>query len=298
MIRKMLFQFLDLFSPSIGAKLIYKLMSTPRIRKLRDFEEKILENARKETVKFKNFDIQTYRWGDPENRLVFLVHGWEGQAGNLTGLVDLLLQKGYQVMAFDAPAHGKSSRGKTNMFEFTEFVSIMFKEYQPDVIISHSLGSVTAAGVLRRNRDIHIKQWIIVTAPHNFKDKMKEVSDFLGVTNRTMSRLKKMVEKDAGEGIDMLNMKEYCGNLKNVSEALIVHSKEDKVLSIDLARKVHKDFPLSKLIELDGLGHYTILWSEELKEVLSTQLNYNKASEGLTNLVSHSDSMHTHNIGE
>ncbi|PCJ79804.1 MAG: hypothetical protein COA57_15345, partial [Flavobacteriales bacterium] len=71
------------------------------------------------------------------------------------------------------------------------------------------------------------------------------------------------------------------------SEALIVHSKEDKVLSIDLARKVHKDFPLSKLIELDGFGHYTILWSEELKEVISAQLNYNKAFAGLTNLVSH-----------
>jgi len=298
MVRKMLFRFLDLFAPAIGASQIYKLMSTPRIRKLRDFEEKILDNSRRERVKFKNFDIQTYRWGDPENKLVFLVHGWEGQAGNLTGLVDLLLQKGYQVMAFDAPAHGKSSRGKTNMFEFTEFVSIMFKEYQPEVIISHSLGSVTAAGVLRRNGDIHIKQWILITAPHNFKDKMNEVSDYLGLTNRTMSRLIEMVEKDAGEPLEMLNMKEYCGNLKNVSEALIVHSKEDRILSIDLARKVHRDFPLSKLIELDGFGHYSILWSEELKEVLSTQLNSNKALGGLTNVVSHSDSMHTHNVGE
>ena len=82
-----------------------------------------------------------------------------------------------------------------------------------------------------------------------------------------------MVEHDAGESIEMLNMKDYCGNLKNVSEALIVHSKKDKVLSIDLARKVHKDFPQSKLIELEDLGHYTILWSEELKEIMSKNLN-------------------------
>ena len=272
MLLKLYFKCLDLFSPSIGARQIYKLMSKPRVRKLRDFEEKILDNSRKERVKFKNFDIQTYRWGNHENRLVFLVHGWEGQAGNLAGLVDLLLQNKYQVIAFDAPAHGKSSKGKTNLFEFTEFVSSMFKEYHPDVIISHSLGSVTAAGVLRKNRDIHIKQWILVTTPHNFKDTIKDVSDFLGVTNRTINRLIKMVEKDAGESIEMLNMKEYCGNLKNVSEALIVHSKEDKVLSVDLARKVHKDFPQSKLFELEGLGHYTILWSEELKEIIATSL--------------------------
>jgi len=264
---------LDLLSPTIAAMQIYKFMSNPRVRKLRDFEENILDNSRKERVKFKNFDIQTYSWGDEENKLVFLVHGWEGQAGNLAGLVDLLLQKKYQVMSFDAPSHGKSSKGKTNLFEFTEFVSIMYKKYQPDVIISHSLGSVTAAGALRKNSDIPVKQWILVTTPHSFKDTIKDVSNFLGVSNRTINRLITMVEKDAGESIENLNMKEYCGNLKNVSEALIVHSKEDKVLSIDLARKVHKDFPQSKLIELDDLGHYTILWSEKLKEILSTRLH-------------------------
>jgi len=82
-----------------------------------------------------------------------------------------------------------------------------------------------------------------------------------------------MVEKDAGESIEMLNMKEYCGNLKNVSEALIVHSKKDKVLPIDLAHKVHKDFPQSELIELENLGHYNILWSEELNQIISKKLN-------------------------
>ncbi|PHS51663.1 MAG: hypothetical protein COB01_09890 [Lutibacter sp.] len=278
MVRKMLFAILDLFSPSFGASQIYKLMSNPSVRKLKDFQEKILDNSRKESVKFKNFDIQTYRWGETNCKLVFLIHGWEGQAGNLTGLVDLLLQKKYQVMAFDAPAHGKSSKGKTNMFEFTEFVSIMFNKYQPDVIISHCMGSVTTAGVLRRNSDIHIEQWILVTAPFSFKDTIKEVSDFFGVTHRTVNKLTKMVEKDAGEPIEMLNMKTYCGNLKNVSKALIVHSKNDKVLPIALARKVNRDFPQSELIELEGLGHYTILWSEELKEIIKTRLKHSKAS--------------------
>jgi len=140
------------------------------------------------------------------------------------------------------------------------------------------MGSVTTAGVLRRNSDIHIEQWILVTAPFSFKDTIKEVSDFFGLTSRTTNKLIKMVEKDAGEPIEMLNMKTYCGNLKNVSEALIVHSKNDKVLPIALARKVNRDFPQSELIELEGLGHYTILWSEELKEIIKTRLKHSKAS--------------------
>jgi len=272
MVRNMFFRGLDLVFPSISAKLVYNVMSNPRVRKSRDIEEKVLNTSRKERVKFKNFNIQMYRWGDIENKIVLLIHGWEGQAGNFGGLVDLLLQKNYQVIAFDAPSHGKSSNGKTNMLEFAEFVSFMLKEYRPEAIISHSLGSVTTVVALDGNKDIPIKHWFLVTTPHSMKDKIKDVSDFLGVTDRTINRLVKMIEKDAGESIDRLNMSDYCGGLTNVSEATIVHSKEDKVLSIDLARKVHRDFPQSKLIELDELGHYTILWSEELKEIISTRL--------------------------
>ncbi|MBL4753294.1 MAG: alpha/beta fold hydrolase [Flavobacteriales bacterium] len=272
MVTKVFFQGLDLFFPSISAKLVYNVMSNPRVRKSREIEEKILDTSRKERLKFKNFDIQMYRWGDLGNKVVLLIHGWEGQAGNFGGIVDSLLQKNYQVIAFDAPSHGKSSNGKTNMLEFAEFVSFMLKKYHPDAIISHSLGSVTTVVALDGNKDIPINQWFLITTPHSMKDKIKEVSDFLGVTDRTINRLIKMIEKDAGESIDRLNMSDYCVGLTNVSEAIIVHSKDDKVLSIDLSRRVHKDFPQSKLIELDDLGHYTILWSEELKEIISTRL--------------------------
>ena len=264
---------MDTFFPHIAAKQIHTMMSNPKVRKVREFEERILDSSRREKVKFKNFDIQTYHWGEADKKLVLLIHGWEGQAGNFGALINLLLEKNYQVLAFDAPSHGKSSRGKTNMFEFTEFVSIILKKYQPDIIISHSLGSVTAAGVLRKNSNIQIKQWFLITTPYSFKDTINDVAKLLGLTNRTLSRLIKMVEKDAGESIEILNMKEYCGDLKNVSEAFIVHSKEDRVLSIDLARKVHENFPQSELIELEDLGHYTILWSDELKEIISTRLN-------------------------
>ena len=146
------------------------------------------------------------------------------------------------------------------MFEFSEFVGIMLKEYHPDLIISHSFGSVTAATALRRNQDIQIDQWILITTPDNFKNRIQDVSNFLGISDKTRHELIKMIEKDTNESIENLNMIEYCKNLKNVSEALIVHSKKDKVLPIDSARKVNKAFPQSELIELDELGHYSI-WS-------------------------------------
>lgn len=270
---KLYFGLLDWFFPSIAIREVYKIMSNPRVRKLRESEEEILNNSDRKKIKFKQFNIQSYTWGDKGSKIAFLIHGWEGQAGNLVALVELLLRKGYQVIAFDAPSHGRSSRGKTNMFEFVEFVEIMLKEYHPDLIISHSFGSVIAAIALKRNKDIQVNKWILVTTPNNFKNRLQDISDFFGITDKTRHGLIKMIEKDTNESIENLNMVEACKNLKNVSEAIIVHSKNDKVLSIDSARKVNKAFPRSELIELDELGHYSILWSEELKEILSLKLN-------------------------
>lgn len=270
---KLYFGLLDWFFPSIAIREVYKIMSNPRVRKLRESEEEILNNSDRKKIKFKQFNIQSYTWGDKGSKIAFLIHGWEGQAGNLVALVELLLRKGYQVIAFDAPSHGRSSRGKTNMFEFVEFVEIMLKEYPPDLIISHSFGSVIAAIALKRNKDIQVNKWILVTTPNNFKNRLQDISDFFGITDKTRHALIKMIEKDTNESIENLNMVETCKNLKNVSEAIIVHSKMDKVLSIDSARKVNKAFLQSELIELDGLGHYSILWSEELKEILSLKLN-------------------------
>lgn len=265
---KFYFQTLHYLAPTMAAKQVYKVMSNPRIRKLRPHEESVLEKAQKAKIKFKNFDIQTYIWGAPNNKKALLVHGWEGQAGNFSAIVELLLEKGYQVISFDGPAHGKSTIAPTTMFEFGDFVAEMVQQHLPQLIISHSFGSVTSGNALNQNPNIKVDMWVLITTPHHFKDRIKSVTEPLGVTDKIRTKLISLIEENTGEKVEELNMTAYCSRLTNVKEALIIHSKSDKVLPIADARLVHKAMPQSKLVELDNLGHYSILWSEEIKEVL------------------------------
>ncbi len=269
---KQYFKFADVVMPSFAARRVYHVMSNPRLWKLKDFEEEVLNRAVQSTIKFNNFDIQVYKWGQPSSKICFLVHGWEGHAGNFGALVDILLSKGYHVISYDAPSHGRSSRGNTNMFEFADLAGFMFDKYRPDAVISHSYGSVSTAYSLYHNPELSLKKWVMVTTPHNFKERIRHVIDYLGASERTARRLMKMVEQDTGLSIDALNMTEYGANLRNVQQALIVHSKTDRVLPIESARKTNAAMPQSELIELDGLGHYAILWSEKLKEIITKNL--------------------------
>ena len=266
------FSILDKIAPQYAANKVYHVLSNPRQRKLRDFEDEVLNKSEQEIISFKNFQIQTYRWGKDNSRKAICVHGWEGQAGNFGAIVNMLVDKDFEVFAVDAPAHGYSSRGDTSMFEYIELVTQIAKEEKPEIIISHSFGSVVTAGVLRRNPDIEVKDWIMVTTPHNFRERILDVSKALNVTYRTVDRLIKLIEDSTGEHIDDLNMSEFTRDLPNLDQALIIHSKQDKILPIETSRMVHETMPKSELIELENLGHYKILWADEVISIIKERI--------------------------
>jgi pimeloyl-ACP methyl ester carboxylesterase len=266
---KAFFKISDRFFPSLAARTMYTLMTNPRIRKLRAFEEEILDAAERKCIPFKGFEIQTYEWGATNSRTVLMIHGWEGQAGNFGAFVNDLLAKGYRLISYDAPAHGRSSKGKTNMFDIADLAGQLLAEHQPEFIISHSFGSVITAMSLKKNPTIFVKDWIMITTPYQYINYIKGVTEFFNLSPKTFKKVIDLVEAQVDEPIENLNMATYCAALENIERATIIHSVEDKVIPIDSARQTHAGFPKSQLIELNDLGHYGILWSDQTKTIVN-----------------------------
>ena len=76
---KLIIQIIQIFSPKLVSRIAYKFMSNPRIRKLRDSEERVLSKSIMDKITYKNFQIQKYRWGNQNHKTALLIHGWEGQ---------------------------------------------------------------------------------------------------------------------------------------------------------------------------------------------------------------------------
>jgi len=49
--------------PAIAAKQVYRVMSNPRIKKLREFDEEVLAKAKKETVRVQKLRYSDLRMG-------------------------------------------------------------------------------------------------------------------------------------------------------------------------------------------------------------------------------------------
>ena len=263
-------QIADKLAPSWTANLAYKFLTNPRFHKLRPFEEEAIEKAEKEDVEIVGFQIRTYKWGNG-TRNILLIHGWEGQGGNFGMLIEPLMALGYTVYAFDGPSHGFSSKGDTSLFEFGEVVSALLERFEADDAISHSFGSVATSFGLWNRKDIHLDKLVMITTPDRFEDRVKDVSEKVGVSMRTQKRLMNRIAEETGYDPYDLAVSTYSNEL-NVGEALIIHDENDKVIPVSQSESVADAWKVARLVKIANTGHFRILRDEQTVRLIESFL--------------------------
>lgn len=257
--------------PNQIASFAYNQLTNPQVRKLRDNELVTLEKAEKEKYKFKDFEIQLYTWKGGDKK-VFLIHGWEGQAGNFSDIIEKLLIDGFTIYSFDAPSHGFSTKGRTSLFDFTELVGVLIKKFDVKLLVSHSFGGVATTYALFENQDIEIEKYVLITTPDKFIERIDDVSEMVGITNKVKNRLISRLERETNNGVKKLNVSEFVKSI-NVKKSLIIHDVNDKVIPISRSKHVHQNWPASEFMEIKGTGHFRILRTKEVIDKIIDYLN-------------------------
>ena len=267
--KKTVVKTLSTLFPKVITSFAYKQLTNPQVHKLRENEVATLNKAEREMFRFKDFDIQLYTWKGGDKKIL-LIHGWEGQAGNFSDLIEQLLVNGYTVYSFDGPSHGFSSKGKTSLFEFTELVGILIRKFQVRELISHSFGGVATTYALYTNSDLEIDKYVLLTTPDKFTERINDVSEMVGINNNVKNKLIKRLENEINMDITNLNVSEFVKSI-NVKKSIIIHDKNDRVIPIARSINVHNNWKASEFKEINGTGHFKIL---KTKEVIDSVISY------------------------
>lgn len=100
--------------PGLAARLAYRLWFRTVRPPDPPSSRPVLRAADRSTVDVGGTPVTSYTWG--EGPAVLLVHGWSSHAAYMTGFVDPLVEQGFRVVAFDAPAHGRTPGDRTVRF--------------------------------------------------------------------------------------------------------------------------------------------------------------------------------------
>lgn len=271
MLRSIRFYFKNIgpFIPGLSAKFIYNLWFTPRRAPRPEREHAVLESAHEQFELFSNDNrIVGHAWG--KGPTVLLVHGWAGRGAQLGSLVEPLLEQGYRVVMFDAPAHGDSEGKMTDAFEFEDVMNqIAAREGGLEAIVAHSFGSVATSLAIVRGLDV--KRLVLISPASRFRDMFNIFRKSLGIGNSLDQAAMTLIQKRFPQlGDKLWNELDTDQSARSFTfPGLIIHDEQDRLTPIDQAHFINETWEGAKLVKTQGLGHHRILRDPEVVRMVT-----------------------------
>ncbi|MEM6263096.1 MAG: alpha/beta hydrolase [Bacteroidota bacterium] len=264
------FSSLSLIAPGPAGKLATKLFQYTGSKRLRSHETPLLSEARTYHIAQGDNQIPVYEMGPENGKLVVLVHGWASWAGSMLGIGRVLSKLGYRVISFDLPGHGQSPENFSNLFKISRRITAVLEEINPQEpfsMISHSLGSAGVAHALR-NTSYQVNQLIYLTSPDSFVPIFSQFAQTIGLNKPAyrayLARVSQILNEDAAS----MRVSDFTSHI-TYEQLILIHSQDDTVIPFRTTKGFLAELPDTRLFALSGVGHYRMLWSEEVLNILS-----------------------------
>src|ERR1700743_1821844 len=138
---------LSLSSPRKAAVMAFRLFCTPQLRSA-EKGSPLFAKGKRLSFRYEGHTIRGRVWlpAEPPTKKVLIAHGFESSSQAFEDYIAVLLEKGYEVVAFDAPAHGRSGGRRVTLPKYVGVLRVIEQNYGPfNAYIGHSLGGLALA---------------------------------------------------------------------------------------------------------------------------------------------------------
>ena len=244
--------FISLFSSPTAGKMAIKLFSSPKRKRLKESEKDFLETAFIEDIKYNDISIMTYRWLGKKDT-VLLVHGWESNSFRWKDLIVKLTASDFNVIALDAPAHGRSSGKLFNAVIYSECINVVAKKFNANIVIGHSVGGMATTFFQHKYQLPTIEKLVLLGAPSNFVDVFGRYTDMMGYNTRISKAMNNIIHERFNYKPEHFNAAKFSETI--AAEGLLIHDKHDSIIPYSDAEDFKNFYKNSKLITTEGFGH-------------------------------------------
>lgn len=219
-------------------------------------EQRRLDSGRLSWLRGEEGDLAVWHWGTGPR--VLLVHGWGGHAGRLSAFVEPLLEAGFGVVAFDAPAHGISEGRLATLPDFTRSVELVAGVVAPVALVGHSMGAAACALAVRAG--LSVRATVLLAPPADPEVYTSRFARYMGLSSCCADSMKERLERRYGVTFPSLRLPAGPPGVPT----LVVHDRRDKRVPLRDGVAICKSWPKARLLVTSGLGHHRILRSPEV----------------------------------
>lgn len=242
----------SLISSRFASKKAINLFASPRKGRYNDAQKRIIDTAFYEEISYNNLNIAIYRWVG-KGKTVLLAHGWESNTSRWEYLLADLKAQDYNIIALDAPAHGRSDGKQFNAILYSEFINVAAQKFQPDVLIGHSVGGMASVFCMHNHELPSIKKLILLGAPAHFTGVFTRYKQMMGFNNRISNGLDSIVLERFGKPVDYFSAANFTKTIN--AKGLIIHDKKDRIIPYQDGQLIASRYKNSEFISTSGFGH-------------------------------------------
>jgi len=244
---------LSLFAPRRAEARAAELFGRPQPSRARQLPEVPGLTAVHSRVSFRDGSLSVSEWG--QGPAVLLVHGWNGHAGEMAAFVAPLVAAGRRVVAFDQPAHGRSSGQRATLIDLAGAVRAVADAVGPlDAIVAHSLGATASA--LAVTWGLPASRLVLIAPPGNVPYFARAFARQLGLSAARAEGMLVQLRKQIGD-LDALELASLRPSAR--TSALVLHDRGDREVPFEHGAALARAWAGTRFVPLDGLGHGRVL---------------------------------------
>lgn len=248
-------------APKRTAQKNMQIFLNPRKFPLKDWEETAESKGERF---FFGPNLSAIRWGHGPQKIL-LMHGWESRATQMYSIAEPLVAAGFEVIAIDAPLHGKSAGTKANPLVFAHTIHTANQALGPFYgAIGHSMGA--AALAIAKSNGVNLGRYVLISSPACLYDTLYAFAKFMGLSEKCIQLFIQSVEAEVGEPSKALDV----GNaMRNHDHCLLIHSKDDAEVPYAAMQKLIAEIPTARSNIVNNLGHRKIVRDIKVCEMIT-----------------------------
>jgi len=251
---------IGLVSPTKAAEMAYKLFCTPRNQKKKLNEPPLFHKAEKLELFVSDIIIRGFRFTPPQpnGNKILILHGFSSYSYKFEKYVSLFKKQGFEVITFDAPAHGLSDGKLINALIYKKAILKIEDSFGPFYgIMGHSLGGL-AGSLAFKELPNQSRRRLVLVAPAIRTDRaIEHFYSLFSPDQKLINAFEQLIKEMTHESIENISVVQA---IKHISAPILwIHDKDDKICPfIDVIPILNENRSNIQFVITEGLGHSRI----------------------------------------
>ncbi len=260
-------------SPNWAAKKAFVLFTSPRNRSRHPLPD-IFKKGERISFNHNGNLIRGYRWNKGGVKRLLVLHGYESTCRKFDHHISRSIRLGYEVLAFDAPAHGESEGRSVHALMYADMIRQAIMQFgKVNTFICHSFGGIALSLYLETvEHDEHTKVAFIAPATET-TSAINGFFHFLQLGGHIRKAFDQRIKNISGQYPEHFSIKRAMTNIK--ARILWIHDENDQVTPIDDVQPLFDQaLPNIEFMITKGLGHNRIYRDNAVKKRLFSFISF------------------------